>query len=524
MIRDYYQVGGFQPHIILPNSFRYDDKKLSEFIVGDASPLRPKRNGYGGPIELILGIKPTGSSHLLLSEPQMRAIVQTFRLQYPRPPFATSPKFESLSPIYFHSVDEFATKLSFLKPKAAKNRTPTDNSQANKQFAMGDEGIQRGAFEHGRLLYHILQDPHFDLEKYSLSDASWTSSLLVYSFVFNTRADDTRHSSVRRTHPIVLDCGISQATIPELHLQGGTSKHLYFTNNKFMNAGGKKLAFQHDTTEELDGMVISARLKAFFEDYKNSRAGPMILLVHDEELSLNMLKNCGVDTTSWELGIKHLLGFGTSELRREPSPSRSYDPRRQHPGRRDSRREYDDRRTRPRERSRSPSRSSNPTPYPSSSRPPVDQRSSHRSPPPRLSGSSGGLPEHRQRTYAPVYVVDIQQQFKKLMQTATSSESVTKISQYLGLFDADGWNAGNESVMIIDVWRSMVSGPAIDEQRAFWNRKRDPGSRAPQAPPPTEAGALDYDSDRDPNEIRQETQQEVHDDDSDWGQSSDDDD
>jgi hypothetical protein len=61
--------------------------------------------------------------------------------------------FESISPIYFQNADELAKKLGTMKPKHQKGRVPVDNSQANKQFTLGEAGVQRGTFEHGRYVF-----------------------------------------------------------------------------------------------------------------------------------------------------------------------------------------------------------------------------------------------------------------------------------------------------------------------------------------------------------------------------------
>jgi len=71
-------------------------------------------------------------------------------LPHPKGAPALSTDFESLSPIQFCNALELSKKLSFHKPKNKKGRDPTDNSQANKQFVTGEDGVHRGAFEHGR--------------------------------------------------------------------------------------------------------------------------------------------------------------------------------------------------------------------------------------------------------------------------------------------------------------------------------------------------------------------------------------
>jgi len=64
--------------------------------------------------------------------------------------------------------------------------------------------------------------------------------------------------------------------------------------------------FEYGQTEALDLSVIASRLQGFFEERSTH---PMILLVHDQGPSLNVLRNCGVDTSTWEVGITGLIGF-----------------------------------------------------------------------------------------------------------------------------------------------------------------------------------------------------------------------
>jgi hypothetical protein len=147
-------------------------------------------------------------------------------------------------------------------------------------------------------------------------------------------------------------------------------------------------------------------------------------------------------------------------MKNEAGPSRPNDPRRQFvhtqtvpvtesrsthnsaPYRGD----YEQRRRRSRSRSRSPSRpynrSSNGS-YPSASSSRYDYRS-RRSPP--QSREPRGIGKRGPEAFAPVYVVDVQQLYRKLMQTDDGSESVASISQQLGLANEQGYCAGNEAV------------------------------------------------------------------------------
>lgn len=151
--------------------FRYDDKRLAQTIAGQGSPLRVGND----PLELILGesdpkitlkdeqlanqpvfnhyigIKRSGTSHLLLTESQAWDVSSRLRLPSPSGSPIPSTSFESLSPIDFWDAEELAKKLATLKPKHHKGRSQVDNSQVNKSFNEGgDQGIYRAAFEHGR--------------------------------------------------------------------------------------------------------------------------------------------------------------------------------------------------------------------------------------------------------------------------------------------------------------------------------------------------------------------------------------
>lgn len=60
--------------------------------------------------------------------------------------------------------------------------------------------------------------------------------------------------------------------------------------------------------------------------------------------------------------------------------------------------------------------------------------------------------------------------------------------------------------LIIDVWRQMISGKAIDEQRAHWSSIILPPPKTPGTAPEPEAAADeddDDDEDFDPNDIVQ---------------------
>lgn len=121
------------------------------------------------------------------------------------------------------------------------------------------------------------------------------------------------------------------------------------------------------------------------------------------------------------------------QVKPEPGPSRPNDPRRRQqpaPNARGvlsstSHHDYDQRQHRPRSRSRSPHRRSSESSYKSQRRDP---------------------PSPRRRTYAPIYIVDVQELYVKLMQTQVGSESVNAMSRQFGQSDVGEWCAGNEAM------------------------------------------------------------------------------
>lgn len=42
---------------------------------------------------------------------------------------------------------------------------------------------------------------------------------------------------------------------------------------------------------------------------------PLILIVHDERFARNALRDLGVDTSTWESGLKGLLGYSSLKVR-----------------------------------------------------------------------------------------------------------------------------------------------------------------------------------------------------------------
>ncbi|KAG6831002.1 hypothetical protein H0H87_006575 [Tephrocybe sp. NHM501043] len=409
---------------------------------------------------------------------------------YPQRPYTRAYDFESLSPIYFYAQEDFKETLDRLKTKQAKNRTPWDNSQENKAFSSNHDQPERAAFEHGRLLYRIIKKS-IDPRKYNLYDVSWAPASQIYSFAFTIRLPDTRSSEERTKSPILLDCGLAQATLPDatdgtsLRYREKSVIHISFYTNRMLSAGSPKLKFKHGETEELDDLATSARLKEFFATtiYQGSSVGsaPVILLIHNALVAMNALRNLGVDTSEWKIGLKDLFEISATQGdyrddRRIKANSRQYRNNSYHTNDRDNRRG----------RSRSPARSA----------------PSHRN----LSSSSPLI----RKVFAPVYVVDIKVLYEALMQSSVASESVASIAGPRGLHLDD-----SKGCTMVDIWREMISGSSINQQRELRNKNRNCNAQATAVAAPDTPGD---DSDVDPRTIRPIALNPT-DDDSDYGES-----
>ncbi|TFK38439.1 hypothetical protein BDQ12DRAFT_683668 [Crucibulum laeve] len=465
--QSYYQLGGYRPHITW-KSHTHDDKALAKAITAAESPLRLQAEN--ALLELVLGIKPTGSSHLLITEDEARKLVRYLGLPYPKNPYKES-NFESLSPILFTSEKVLAKKLSTLKPKPRK---PGDTSQANKLYQSGKEGEPRGMFEHGRNLYHILQNT-INKDKFALQDTPW-SNVRIGAIVWNTTKIDDRPYKDRIEHPKVLDLAWAEASKPDITPKLDGIKYFYSTANSHLNQGTNKMPFRYG--EPVQGSkddFVRDHLQPLFNDYVSDTDKPLILLVHEAETTLNVLKDFGIDISRWKLGIKDLAG---------PYQHPSYT----HNSSRSYGNDYNQRRNRPRSRSRSPRRyeghSSRRASY-----------SSRRSP--HLTYSEDHRP--RAQTYAPVYVVDVKLLYRRLMQTDDFAETTVNIARALDIADEPGWCAGNEAPLLIDIWRSMISGLSIDEQRAL--RYPQPDEPLTSKSSPASHGADGNDDDDDDDEV-----------------------
>ncbi|KAF7760804.1 hypothetical protein Agabi119p4_10213 [Agaricus bisporus var. burnettii] len=468
----YYQLGGFRPDIRWFEG-DWNDEKILDLLAGPGSPLIDQDR----PLELVLGIKRIGSSHLLLADPQ----ASTFEKRGKKRPYRSSTiaDFESVSPIYFNSASDLKKKFGVLKPKARKGKKdePWDTSQANKSYTAGDQGVLRGEFENGRVLYRLLRNA-INPTVYSVYDSSWAPNIHFVSFTCNLRAFDTRSYAERQKNPRPLDYGWAEAKVTDsgISFDPGSAVHLIKAEDRLLKTGRRDEPFKHGSTKIENQERIEVLARSFFEKMQAENVkNPTVLLVHDEKLARNALRELGVENSTWISGIANLLRPQRSGL--------------DYGG---GRNDFVQRQQRARDRSRSPTRRNmaKPEPGPSS-------RQSQRAPSP-----------FEEKGQNPIYVVDVRALYWTMMKSQ-SEKQLGEIAAKLGILEeANCWCAGNEAVYIFDVWQTMMSDAAIDDQRASRMTSTNiamanerPKSDA--ADLPTVANTEDSDEEFDPNDIVQ---------------------
>ncbi|KAI0256849.1 hypothetical protein BJV78DRAFT_1167398 [Lactifluus subvellereus] len=348
--------------------------------------------------------------------------------------------FLSLSPLQFDNASQLARKLNALKPKG--KRRGEDDSAANKIFLgdIGQAGQFRSAFEHSRLLFHAFK-PSSDVSRFGLSRSSPWASAQVISLVFNEWTHEKG---------VFLDIGWSSMDCATRPPTFRTSVHLEVEDTRhFGNKGKQRVGFRYGETEVLKQSSVSTRVRDLLRCER-----PLILLVHDEGAVRTLFRGLGIDTDSMASGLKTFSksrGVFRGRYTYKDSRRRSLSPRRDGGSR--------------------------------------DQRP--RSPP---------------RTQKPVCLVDIRQMYITLCRRiAESNASLSAVAAELGLQGDDkSMCAGNESRLLAEMWMTMASGPAIDEQYgARWGAdaarvsaiatQSASGGSAPSADP----GDVDFD----PNDL-----------------------
>ncbi|KAH9475215.1 hypothetical protein JR316_0012326 [Psilocybe cubensis] len=469
--------------------FQFDDKDLANALAGPMSPLHKPHDNSQGPIalEMILGIKNHGSSHLLVTTDQAMQLSRQRDIKLINHRANLSPlDFESLSPIYFHSVEALLKKLTSLRPKKSnKNATKDadqDTSQANHIYKLYNIDTQRAAFEHGRLIYRILNGL-VDPAKYGVDNLSWTQDLRICSFVFNVRPIDDRKRAERLQNPLVLDIGFCEADLPNLEPNHSTAKHILDQRNAIL--GGNRKPFEYGVTQKILGQdAFEEAIRELFQDVRVRSSKTMILLVYNREQTLNYLRNINVDTSAWSFDLKELLQ--SSRARSSRAYSRDHPESRYH------------------DRSRSPPRSHDPRLPQRSPSAAFQSNRGERYAEPSPAGPSGATYSN---LYPPVCLVDVEQLYFKLMHNA-QIKSVANIARQFGVIDQDGMCAGNEASYTIKIWKDMIAHElAIDEQGAsrlgglsLSDEQQNTAANAGPSSAPAFA-PIDSDDEQDPNDI-----------------------
>ncbi|KAF5332736.1 hypothetical protein D9611_005101 [Ephemerocybe angulata] len=300
----YYQVGGLHGDVRSRRDASpwYDEKPLAQALAGSHSVLR---NAEGN-IEMVLGIKESGASYLLVTEDEASALPV-----YRRNNRKWAREFQSLSPIYFHGPDDLAKKLGKLKPKAKKknaNGNP-DTSQANFGYVGIDgsmEGIPRGEFELNRVFYRVVRGA-VDLKKYGLPhDYALPESTRVCLLTFSI----WEHGTVKekRTNPKILDFAFGEVEIPSLQIKPGSSEYYVVKENSALGRLKDRVPFTDGPTETLHSSVIGERISAFLA----RGPGPTVFMVFDEGATRTALQLMGVSEELYGTSLRALLPLDSS--------------------------------------------------------------------------------------------------------------------------------------------------------------------------------------------------------------------
>ncbi|KAJ6453292.1 hypothetical protein C8R47DRAFT_1229089 [Mycena vitilis] len=323
----YYQLGGFKPSVY---SFGPSESRFVEEVYEILrKEQHPDDNSSG--LELVLGITCSGTSHLLLTEAERDAVEREFRggsrsrvdrrinlkgkhrqkgLQEHVPVRSKGlhfmpTDFESVSAIRFAHIHELSAKLKSLRPKP---KARSDNSPANKAFrdiAPGSN-LCRGQFENSRVVYQVCKG-NVDTTKFDLDDTSWAHSIRIFSLCYNTWASDTRPLQDRKNHPKVLDLGWCEANAPTLEGEPKMQRHIVIAENQHLSNFGNIDRYEYGATECCTVQVAARQIQAVFAKYVQPTAHPALLLVHDAETAMTVLRNLGVDVSQWDLQLKNLL-------------------------------------------------------------------------------------------------------------------------------------------------------------------------------------------------------------------------
>ncbi|KAJ7156526.1 hypothetical protein C8R43DRAFT_998259 [Mycena crocata] len=287
----YRQLEGFDGHVLSSKGLEWLAKQVYNALQ------------HNGILELVFGIKPSGTSHILLTPDDWDNLRRRANpgLKHSRREPDDEADFLALSSISFATPEDLHRKLKSLAPKKMppkkKKKKNYDTSQANKAFR-GVENLERGQFENMRVLYRTLGRPDAP-HALGVGDISWRSSIRVFGFAYNLW-----HLHKHGPSPTVLDLAWCEARTPELKAISSTT-HLVPERNQHLTNPGKKNADTSDDRSEIQtcaSATISQKLLHAFQG-----AEPSILLVHDRRVALNVLKSYEVNVSEWKFWLNDLL-------------------------------------------------------------------------------------------------------------------------------------------------------------------------------------------------------------------------
>ncbi|THH13734.1 hypothetical protein EW146_g6518 [Bondarzewia mesenterica] len=436
--------------LLAPCRFKWDTAQLVKAFW----ELEP--NG----IELVLGIKQSGASYLLLPLTRWPRLQKAYHLPFPSNRPYTVDSFVSLSPIRFESRESFTKKLAAHRPKQTKK--DHDTSQANKLYSLdGDkqDGGKRAVFEQCRVIFQALHN-NLDVSPYGLVRTAQWDSIKFMSLTYNIW--DSNKSRL-------LDVGWTVFRPNVAPIEYSSSVHVSLSESaKLGRSRLKKAEFQHGQTETLSSEAVTARFEATLSGLRSHNT-PVVILVYDEASTQKVLNNLGIATSGWTSGIDTLLRAGLYEYqKRTPSYRAGLDPR-----------AY-------RHRSRSPRRGESST-----------RTSRARSPPPPSRPDGGS-------STSGIYVVDVRALYNALKQMFSAKLALTSVANDLGITaDKTSWCAGNESRLLVEMFCTMAAGTAIDEQRAArWGANANAAAETESSTGHAGPSTNDVDpNDLDPNDI-----------------------
>ncbi|KAK7049593.1 hypothetical protein VNI00_005624 [Paramarasmius palmivorus] len=243
------------------------------------------------PVELIQGIKHDGSFELLITRDEEEYFWRRKKIRVRR---WNDEDFQSLSPIQFASAEDLKKKMIKLGKDAKKHK----DSQSL-------DGVYKGQYECGRLYRMIALDNIKDYARFGITQAVRSQLLAarIKSFTY-TRWSRRNPNNPRAIE--VLDMGISEADTNSLSPVLNATVRFKNTQNSGLKQAGFREADTFGTQHPFDRDTITERLNDFFS-ISSGEAPSVIILVHNEEGTRQVLKDFNVDTRHIVSGTKKLF-------------------------------------------------------------------------------------------------------------------------------------------------------------------------------------------------------------------------